>query len=255
MEKDNLKPIYNDTFQKRSKPKKSHRHRNILITLLISLILIGGGSYFWYVHRSSSISSYQVRGAMITQDDGYVDFQQLQDSGIKFVYLKATSGASYKDDQFENNYNRVSGSDVQVGIYHDFSFTTSAKEQYEYIVSQIKKESGTLPIVVHVTYYQGKTPNTDTQGKKLARLLKMLANHYDQDCIVWASPSIQKQMVDPFVTKSKRMLTIDKLHSKRSDVKFIQYVGKDKLMINRKSSNLLPAVFNGNAKEWKSYLK
>lgn len=249
MAKEKIEPIYNDTF------RRSRKHpRRIVWIILVLVIILAGAGYFWHVHRSSSLSTYPVRGAMITQDDGYVDFQQLKDSGLKFVYLKATSGARYKDDEFEDNYNRISGSGLETGIYHEFSFTSSAKEQYDYIVSQVKKESGTLPIAIHVTYYEGSRPNVKTQGKKLAQLMKMLASHYDQECIVWASPSIQKALVNPYVTHSKRMLTTTELTSKNTDVKFIQYVGKDKLEINKQTSNLLPAIYNGNVKSWKQYI-
>lgn len=240
---------------------RSQRHHNhphpyrwvwTVVILLLGLLAVGG--VWWHGHQQSAFQAYPIRGVSVDQDDGYIDFHQLQQSNLKFVYLKSTSGASYLDDNFLPNYQRVSGTTLQVGIYQEFSFSSSAERQYQYLVSQVGQQSGNLPIAIHITMddqTSQATPDYQKQGQKLARLVSLLTERYGQGCIIWASPTIQKRLVTPYVTNTKRWLVMDKLKRQGSQVKFMQYTGNDKLKVAGKKTDLTVSVFNGTKADWK----
>lgn len=230
------------------------RHRWVVTVVILLLGMLAVGGVWWHSHQQSVLKAYPIRGVSIDQDDGYIDFHQLQSAGVKFVYLKATSGASYIDDNFSSNYERVSGTTLQVGIYEEFSFSSSAEQQYRYMVSQIGQQSGNLPIAIHITdygKYASNPPNYDKQGRKLARLVELLSERYGQGCIIWAGPQIQKKLVMSHTPGTKRWTITDQLKRQSSQVKFMQYTGNEKLEVGGKKTDLVISVFNGSRKEWK----
>lgn len=51
-----------------------------------------------------SPETYPVRGIDISAHNGEVDFGRVADSGMEFVIMKATEGATFKDSRFGANY-------------------------------------------------------------------------------------------------------------------------------------------------------
>ena len=93
------------------------RWRYRLGWLLVLLVIIGSvwGGLAWLRWRSDAVASgFDVRGVAVSQNDGYLDFAALQNDGLKFVYLHATQGASYTDDNFASNYERIVGTSLGV---------------------------------------------------------------------------------------------------------------------------------------------
>ena len=68
--------------------------------------------------QSRSSSNYQ--GIDISNWQGNVDFNQVKNSGIKIVYMKASEGTNYKDTSLEQNYSNAKGQGLKVGFYHFF---------------------------------------------------------------------------------------------------------------------------------------
>lgn len=58
------------------------------------------------------------------------DWEQLESWNIKFVYLKVSEGASYKDPMRFKHYNRAVQHGMHVGTYHFFRDNVSAKSQF-----------------------------------------------------------------------------------------------------------------------------
>ncbi|BAP85198.1 lysozyme [Paucilactobacillus hokkaidonensis JCM 18461] len=251
MAKRKIEPIYDNTFRRSN--RHNYKKHPWIILVIVLLVLGGAGGLIWHNHHQSALNSYAVRGVSVNQADGYVDFHQLQSQKIKFAYLKATSGASYLDDDFIDNYQRISGSNLQVGIYQQFSFTSSAKSQFRYLVSQVQQQSGNLPIAIQVTYY-GKyadtPPNAKKQGQKLAELAELLSEHYGQGCIIWATPAVQRDIVDSYLPQNKKWSVPTKLKRQGKDVMFIQYTGHQKLEVDGVRTDLTQSVFNGSLKQW-----
>ncbi|MFD1239583.1 hypothetical protein [Latilactobacillus sakei] len=87
-----MTPIFQDSFQKR------YWRRIVLLSLLAIAVITG--IWWWLQNRTDrpNEQQYPVLGAQISQEDGYQDYQILKKESLKFVYLKATEGASYKDE-------------------------------------------------------------------------------------------------------------------------------------------------------------
>ncbi|WP_054663711.1 GH25 family lysozyme [Lacticaseibacillus camelliae] len=145
------RPIYSNTYIKR-------RRIWMVVGVLLAVTLVALGGWLW-TQRKTGVAKYPVRGVVLSQSDGSADFQALQSSGVAFVYLKSTQGASFFDDSFATNYQQASGSGLEVGVYHYFSFDSDPGAQADYFAEKVGKNIGTLPIGLRVVFY-GATPIT-----------------------------------------------------------------------------------------------
>ena len=145
--------IYADTYRKR------HQRRLFLLAVLIIAL---GALFVWWHQRNPrpDPQTYPVLGVRLDQTDGVQDFDSLRSSKVSFVYLKATEGSSYFDDNFNTNFNQAAGSRLSIGIYHVFSFETTPQAQAAQFTRQVGQNIGDLPIGIYLSYYTEKKPST-----------------------------------------------------------------------------------------------
>lgn len=72
---------------------------------------------------------YPVRGIDISRHNGEIDFQKVAESGIEFVFIKASEGVSYRDSLFNKNYDNAKINGIKTGAYHFFRFDCDGIEQ------------------------------------------------------------------------------------------------------------------------------
>ena len=62
--------------------------------------------------------SRRIQGIDISHWEGDIDFRRVKQAGIRFVYIKASEGASYIDPDFERNYTEARKQRLKIGFYH-----------------------------------------------------------------------------------------------------------------------------------------
>lgn len=246
-----MQPIYENTYHRR------HRRRWWALSgLLVLAVLMGIGWTQWQAKQKQQLANYPVRGVTINQDSGYLDFQQLANH-VDFVYLQATSGATYADDDFSDNYSRSQGASLKVGVVHTFSFTSSATRQYRHFHETVGQDSGSLPIMVAVNYY-GKYNSSNkemaVQGQKLKKLVSMLS-WYHQGVIIFASKQVLTQFVRPVLPNQDFWVAGGKLQGHNAQVKMIEYDADGSVTQNGQQQSVARSVFNGNRRAWQKYLE
>ncbi len=167
-----VRPIYQDTFVR--------RRRWLIAGVVICVLAVIIALIAWWQLRNPrpNTKTYPVLGVRISQTDGTQDYTKLQKVGVQFVYLKATEGASYFDDNFATNYSQAQGSDMRVGVYHYFSFTSTPTRQAAAFFKNVGNDIGDLPIGVEVSAYT-TVPSTAKLTKKLTAFVSALRIHYD----------------------------------------------------------------------------
>lgn len=249
MKRRDYQPIYENTYRRRN-PR-----RWWLFACLIMLVVLGVvGWHRWAAHQKQQLANYPVRGVTINQDSGYLDFQQLA-KRADFAYLQATSGATYTDDDFSDNYSRSQGASLKVGVVHTFSFTSSAARQYRHFHETVAQDTGTLPIMVAVSYY-GKynSNNTDmaVQGQKLKQLVSQLA-WYHQGVIIFGTKQVLNQFVRPVLPNQDYWVAGGKLTGHSSQVKMIEYDANGSVTQNGQALPVARSVFNGTQQVWQKF--
>lgn len=101
----------------------------VLVTLLL------GGAVWWAWHQYVSTPPYvdkevfPVRGIDLSAHNGYANLNAAAADGYEFVFLKASEGASHRDENFVLNYEKAVHAGMKVGAYHYFRFDRDGVEQ------------------------------------------------------------------------------------------------------------------------------
>lgn len=110
--------------------------KDILVALwfLLVVALLGGASW-WAWHHYVSTPPYvdperfPVRGFDLSAHNGYANFGAAAEAGFDFVFLKASEGVGFRDENFALNYQKARHAGLKVGAYHFFRFDRDGVEQ------------------------------------------------------------------------------------------------------------------------------
>ncbi|MGF7437294.1 GH25 family lysozyme [Lentilactobacillus senioris] len=251
MGRKDIQPIYTQTYQQ--------KRRSMIIYVLIAVILLSifGGWLGYKYYEKQQLKKYPITGVVLSQNDGYVDFDALKKAQVDFVYLKATQGAAFSDDSFNSNYSRSQGAQLPVGVYHVFSFSSTVNSQYHNVISQVKTNTGSLPLAIYIDYYGTYSDdNVDWQAtrKKFIKLAKKLTHYYQRPLLFWGPKSVLDHLDVKVGTKYQLWYSDGTLGKPNGDARFLSVPGKPVIDLSGTEQSFNQAVFNGNQAKWEQYL-
>lgn len=236
----------------------SRRQKWMIIMGLLLCLCVIGLLIFQHIagqrqQQKQFLTKHPVRGLIINQDDSYVDFTQVNQDGMKYAYLRASQGASFTDDNFNDNYSRSIGSGLKIGVYHQFGFGSSIKGQEKNFVESVGNNIGDLPIEIRISYY-GNYNSHNVKPKKLFNdVNEMTAYLYHK----YHRPVLLKTNQRNYEILKKiphaQFAITGKQHAKNS--KFIGLSNANQIYDNGKISEYEMSAFNGNKVKWEEYLK
>lgn len=253
MKRRRIEPIYANTYQRL---RRRSRWLRFFMMLLIVLVIVGG--WLTYQHyRNQQLSNFPVRGVSLDQDNGFVDFQQLQHQNFQFAYLRATSGATYTDDQFQSSYDRALGSNLEIGIYHVYSYSTTPAAQFANFKSEVGNRLGKLPIAIQLTTYGDYNTSTlkqaDTQ-KRLKTFIQLLTQHYHRSTVLWCNASVWQALSTSKLSMQTQWLADGSLAKQPNSIRFIEYAPQGKIRQSGQSQTVPISVFNGSQRQWNAWV-
>lgn len=94
-------------------------------------------------------ATVQFDGIDVSSHQGYINWAELKKNyNIKFVYVKATEGGSYKDPRYNEHITNARKHGFKVGSYHFFRTTSSAQDQFVNFVKVVnREEQDLLPMI------------------------------------------------------------------------------------------------------------
>ena len=103
----------------------------------------------------SPSSSNIYDGIDVSAWQGDIDFEQVKNSGIDVVYIKASEGNSFVDPYFEQNYANCKSAGLSVGFYHYVTATNveEAIRQASFFVSTISGKSPDCKLAMDFEYF------------------------------------------------------------------------------------------------------
>lgn len=78
-----------------------------------------------------------VKGTDISNNNGSIDFNKVALDGVKYIYMKATEGATFKDSIMETFYTEGKKNSLKVGAYHFLTGTSTPEDQAENFYEKI----------------------------------------------------------------------------------------------------------------------
>lgn len=90
-------------------------------------------------------------GIDVSKYQGRIDWEAIANNeNIKFVYIKATEGATYTDPNFERNIAEARKHGIKVGCYHFLRSSSTIDDQFENIKQHIRREEQSLVPMIDV---------------------------------------------------------------------------------------------------------
>lgn len=110
---------------------------NIIITAPIYILIAPV-----YAFGPSNPTLYE--GIDVSGWQGNINFEEVKNSGIEIVYMKASEGSSFVDPYFDQNYTNAKSNGLKVGFYHYLTAKSveEAVEEARFFVATI---SGKIP--------------------------------------------------------------------------------------------------------------
>lgn len=130
--------------------RKKHMHVFLSIIIVLSLFIpvtaFGGGIVCGDCENLSDTvntdKDRDYKGIDVSVYQGDIDFEEVKDSGIDAVYIRAGEGNNIIDSYFEKNYRGAMEEGLHYGFYHYVTARNveEAKEQAEFFANLIKSK-------------------------------------------------------------------------------------------------------------------
>lgn len=120
-----------------------------------------------------NVDRYPIRGIDVSKHNGHIDWERVANQGVRFVYIKASEGATYRNPLFEEQYAGATRAGLKVGAYHFFRMNRSGAAQAEHFARTIGKRRFDMPIVIDV---EESRDNQGVQRDSVVEQLKLMAS-------------------------------------------------------------------------------
>jgi lysozyme len=198
--------FYKGDSKVKRKPKK-HRLRKVMaITAIVCVIVILLNIAFFYYRGQIWFNEprkrdYAVRGAVVSQDLGEIDWSVMSQQSISFTYIRATKGTTSVDSEFESNRTRAIHTDLLVGCWHEFDFRTDGEKQAENYINECGDMSGMLCPMVKVTkygIYNLHMKNADDVRENLQKFIDRIEEEYGWSPVIMCDSASYKKYIEPY---------------------------------------------------------
>src|SRR5580704_1589430 len=108
---------------------------------------------------------YPIHGIDVSKYQGSIDWKAVADSGVKFVWIKATEGGDRADENFTANWAGAKAAGLPHGAYHFVYWCRPPMEEMSWFEQNTPVEQDALPPVLDVE----ATPQSRTCKKRLER--------------------------------------------------------------------------------------
>ena len=96
---------------------------------------------------------FPVRGIDVSRHNGMMNLDAAAAEGIEFIFIKASEGSDYRDENFSINYRKARHAGMKVGAYHFFRFDRDGIEQAQNLLDVIGHRHLDLGIAIDVEEY------------------------------------------------------------------------------------------------------
>lgn len=205
---------------------------------------------------SPSRLKYPVFGVDVSNYQGDIDWQMLEEQGVKFAFIKATEGSGHVDESVAKNLENINKTNIAGSCYHFFSFDSAGETQAENFINSVDKEDIDLPPVVDIEYYGDKSSNKPTAEETaaiLSPLLEKLEEHYGKKPIIYTTIPVYYRYVHDKFSDYPLWIRCTQLEPDLLDWTFWQYNDKGTLDGYSGDEPCIDFnVFNGTEEEFDS---
>lgn len=151
---------------------------------------------------------YDVIGADVSHHQGLINWVELQQSDIAFVYMKATEGGDFQDPMFQENWQGSAQVNLPRGAYHFFTQCRSGEEQARNFIQTVPLDPTALPHVLdaeHLGPCQLGPAVADVSGE-IKVFIDMVGKHYGRRPLIYTTHQFHKAYLEKTLSGEKYWL-------------------------------------------------
>jgi lysozyme len=141
---------------------------------------------------------YAMHGFDVSKHNGRIDWQRvarMEAGGVRmrFVYIKATEGATLSDKQFAQNWKSAGKADIPRGAYHFYHPTRDPHKQAQNFIRQVTLKPGDLAPALDFEVVNGVPDEKLIDG--LQQWLDEIEEHYGIRPIIYTNGSLYRRYI------------------------------------------------------------
>lgn len=167
-----------------------------LIIAVLGFSGIGDAAYAKRKARGKKQRTERIDGIDISHHNGLINWGKVtrEHPDIKFVYIKATEGATWTDSNYEYNLKHARKKGILAGAYHFFNYRCDAKTQFNNFKRNVgASQQDIIPMVDFEKY--GSEKNATKAVKQLKSFCKMVKKHYGVYPMIYTNERIYNDLL------------------------------------------------------------
>lgn len=226
--------------------------------LLVSLLLVASIWWAWreYITTPPYVDEEQfpIRGLDLSAHNGYANLNAAAAEGYEFVFLKASEGVNFRDENFVLNYNKARHAGMKVGAYHFFRFDKDGIDQAKNLLKCVGRRKLDLGFVIDVEEYGNAKDVPLDSIKSRLQLMTDYLNLQGHRVMFYSNREGWKKFLLPeFEGFPLWICQFTEENATRSDWTFWQYNHRGKVAGIR--GNVDINAYHGSRDEWESLFK
>ena len=210
-----MPPLSSASVASSTAPPRAPRgpwRRGLLVALLLGLAL--AGTYYLrhqvqlnrYARRAWAtftkggltgrektplLAGYSVHGIDVSAYQGRIDWRTVARNRVQFAFIKASEGATLRDQRFARNWREARAAGVLRGAYHYFQPNRDGQIQADLFARTVPLAPGDLPPVLDVE--AANFHDVAVLRREVARWLRLIEAHYGVRPILYSNHSFYKR--------------------------------------------------------------
>src|SRR6202789_4301859 len=137
-------------------------------------------------------TDYPIQGIDVSKYQGNIDWDAVKNSGVKFVWIKATEGGDRADERFEANWAGAKQVGIARGAYHFVYWCRAPMDEVTWFEQHVPIEADSLPPVLDVeSDSESKTCHRHLEQQQtiadMKLMLEEMERHYGKKPIIYTS--------------------------------------------------------------------
>jgi lysozyme len=138
------------------------------------------------------------QGIDVSHYQGRIDWKRVARSGdVRFVYIKATQGATIVDDRYKYNNTHARRHGILCGAYLYFSSSSSVQAQFDAFKRVAKKSQQDLRPVIDVEREAMRHWSQKEVRRNLKKIIQLMTDYYGKSPVIYSQYKYYNECLAP----------------------------------------------------------
>ena len=135
---------------------------------------------------------HKIHGIDVSKWNGDIDWNDVRESGVSFVFIKATEGKDVADPRFREYWHGAWAAGLPYAPYHFYYFCSTPEAQADWFIRNVPRQAMRMPPVLdiewnHASKTCGRRPDPKTARNEMRRFMNRIEAHYGIRPIIYTT--------------------------------------------------------------------